>query len=153
LDRFGVRAPELTFSKTESSLHQKIEEQLGGAEKARHVLGKAVINHLKEGIQLETVLFAHFSMAARLKLDGALPFLRDAIYSKKMDSGKTEDLCKFYVLAGGAKKDFLPLLQTSSPDDNYYLHLVRELGPICYDEVKTECLKHLSDPKVADCSR
>jgi hypothetical protein len=148
LDRFGVRSPELQFNKTESALHQKIEEQLGGADKTRPVLSKAIVNHLKTGIQLEAVHFAHFSIAARLKLHGALPFLHDAIYSRKMDDGKTEDLCKFYVLAGGDKEDLLPLLQTSSPDDYYFLHLVRELGPICYEDVKTECLKHLSDPKV-----
>lgn len=148
LDRFGVRSPELQFNKTESTLHKKIEEPLGGADKARPILSKAIINHLKTGIQLEAVLFAHFSIAARLKLEGALPFLKDAIYSKRMDDAKTEDLCKFYVLAGGDKEDLLPLLKASSPDDYYFLYLVRELGPVCNEEVKTECVKHLSDPTV-----
>lgn len=150
LDRLGVRTQERIYGGTESSFIQKIEDQLGSQAKAKQILSKAVIEHLKLGIKLETVLFAHLSLAARLKLESALPFLHSAIYDKKMDSSHTEDLCKFYVLAGGDKEDLLPLLQTSSPDDYYYLHLVRELGPTYYVEVETECLKHLPEPKLGD---
>jgi hypothetical protein len=112
-------------AKTET-IKDKVMRQLG--DDGEFLVSAAVIEHLKAGIRLKSVLATHLALCRSLKITGAKKMVLQILQQQAFDPHNLRWVVDLYLSIGGKKSTLLPILETMSYKEAVFDHLLKTLS-------------------------
>ncbi len=106
-------------------LRSQVKESIG--QSAALFISEAVLKHMEAGIHSHRVMATHIDLCVKLEIEDCKSYILDALYENLVDAEDLHEVVKAYKALKGNLNELLPLLESISLKDPFYIDLLNEL--------------------------